>query len=151
MSNSIYVTEKNKKISLAPSREAIRRAALALAMTLGVAGAASYGHDYWANGRYLESTDDAYVKADSTIIAPKVSGYIAQVLVGDNQMVEAGQLLAKIDDRDFKAALNQAHADVAASEAAIRNLDAQIELQKPLIEQQAAEVDAAEANLKFAQ
>jgi len=102
-------------------------------------------------GRYLETTDDAYVKADSTIIAPKVSGYIAEVLVADNEPVKAGQVLARIDDRDFKTALNQAKADVAASEAAIRNLDAQIELQEPLIQQQAAEVDATEANLKFAQ
>ena len=151
MSNAIYITEKNTKISLAPSRQAIRRATLALAITLGIAGTAYYGHDYWTSGRYLVSTDDAYVKADSTIIAPKVSGYVAQVLAGDNQKVEAGQLLAKIDDRDFRTALNQARADVTASEAAIRNLDAQIELQEPLIQQQTAEVDAAEANLKFAQ
>ena len=102
-------------------------------------------------GRYLETTDDAYVKADSTIISPKVSGYIAQVLVGDNQQVKAGQLLARIDDRDFKAALDQAHADVAASEAAVRNLDAQLALQQPIIEQGTADVAAAEAKLKFAQ
>ena len=98
-----------------------------------------------------ESTDDAYVKADSTIISPKVSGYIAQVLVGDNQPVKAGQLLARIDDRDFRTALEQARADVAASEAAVRNLDAQIALQQPIIEQGTADVAAAEANLKFAQ
>ena len=73
------------------------------------------------------------------------------MLVGDNQPVKAGQLLARIDDRDFRTALNQAKADVAASEAAVKNLNAQIELQQPLIQQQAAEVDAAEANLKFAQ
>ena len=75
------------------------------------------------------------MKADSTIIAPKVSGYIAEVLVGDNEPVKAGQMLARIDDRDFRAALDQAQADVAASEAAVRNLDAQIALQQPLIEQ----------------
>ena len=91
------------------------------------------GYDYWTVGRYLESTDDAYVKADSTIIAPKVSGYIAKVLVGDNQTVKAGQVLARIDDRDFRTALDQAQADVAAAEAAISNLDAQIALQQPLI------------------
>jgi len=129
----------------------IRRAALALALLAGTAAGAYYGHDYWITGRYLESTDDAYVKADSTIIAPKVSGYIADVLVNDNEKVAAGQLLARIDDRDFRTALAQAKADVAASEAAVRNLDAQIELQQPVIRQQAAEVDAAEANLKFAQ
>ena len=58
-------------------------------------------------------------------IAPKVSGYIAEVLVSDNEPVKAGQLLARIDDRDFKTALNQAKADVAASEAAVKNLNAQ--------------------------
>jgi membrane fusion protein, multidrug efflux system len=151
MSDFAYVAETKAKISLIPSRRAIKRAALTLAVVLGVAAAADFGHYYLTVGRYLETTDDAYVKADSTIIAPKVSGYIAEVLVGDNEKVKAGQLLARIDDRDFRTALNQAKADVAASEAAIRNLDAQIELQEPLIQQQAAEVDAAEANLKFAQ
>ncbi len=151
MSNAAYVSETDKKISLKPSRQAIKRAAIALALALGVAAASDFGHYYLTTGRYLESTDDAYVKADSTIIAPKVSGYIAEVLVSDNEPVKAGQLLARIDDRDFRTALNQAKADVAASEAAVRNLDAQIELQRPLIQQQSADVDAAEANLKFAQ
>ncbi|MCK1523746.1 MULTISPECIES: HlyD family secretion protein [unclassified Bradyrhizobium] len=134
-----------------PARNTVRRAALALAFLAGTAAVVHYGHDYWVNGRYLETTDDAYVKADSTIIAPKVSGYIAKVLVSDNEKVKAGQLLAKIDDRDFKAALNQARADVAAAEAAVRNLDAQLELQQPIIEQSTADVAAADANLKFAQ
>jgi membrane fusion protein (multidrug efflux system) len=128
----------------------IKRTALALALAVGVAGGTDFGHYYFTTGRYLESTDDAYVKADSTIVAPKVSGYIAEVLVADNQPVKAGQLLARIDDRDFRTALNQAQADVAAADAAVKNLNAQIELQQPLIQQQAAEVDAAEATLKFA-
>jgi membrane fusion protein (multidrug efflux system) len=151
MSILSYAPEQKAKSRLAPSRQAIRRAALAFAAALGVAGATAFGHYYLATGRYLETTDDAYVKADSTIIAPKVSGYIAEVLVADNEPVKVGQLLARIDDRDFKTALNQARADVAAAEAAVKNLDAQIELQQPLIQQQAAEVDATEASLKFAQ
>jgi membrane fusion protein (multidrug efflux system) len=151
MSTASYVSETETKISLRPSQKAVRRAALALALALGVAGAADFGYNYLNTGRYLETTDDAYVKADSTLISPKVSGYIAQVLVGDNQPVKAGQLLARIDDRDFKTALDQAHADVAASEAAVRNLDAQITLQQPIIEQGTADVAAAEANAKFAQ
>jgi membrane fusion protein, multidrug efflux system len=151
MSTTSYVTDTKEKISLHPSRQAIRRAALALAAVLGIAGVADFGYDYLTTGRYLESTDDAYVKADSTIVSPKVSGYIAQVLVGDNQPVKAGQLLADIDDRDFRAALAQAHADVEASEAAVRNLDAQLALQQPIIEQGTADVAAADANLKFAQ
>ncbi|MBR0690105.1 HlyD family secretion protein [Bradyrhizobium manausense] len=151
MSTFSYASEPKTKAQYSPSRQAIRRAALALAAALGVAGATVYGHYYVTAGRYLETTDDAYVKADSTIIAPKVSGYIAEVLVADNEPVQSGQVLARIDDRDFKTALKQAQADVAASEAAVKNLNAQIELQEPLIQQQAAEVDATEANLKFAQ
>jgi membrane fusion protein (multidrug efflux system) len=151
MSTASYVTETKSKIGVKPSRQAIRRTALALAVALGIAGTADFAHYYLTTGRYLVSTDDAYVKADSTIIAPKVSGHIAEVLVSDNEPVKAGQLLARIDDRDFRTALDQARADVAASEAAVKNLDAQIELQQPVIQQQAAEVDAAEANLKFAQ
>lgn len=151
MSNATYVTDKNDKINLRPSLQAVKRAAIGLALALGVAAAGDFGYNYLTTGRYLESTDDAYVKADSTIIAPKVSGYIAQVLVGDNEKVKAGQVLAKIDDRDFKAALGQARADVAAAEASVRNLDAQLELQQPIIEQSTADVAAADANLKFAQ
>ncbi|OAF06422.1 hemolysin D [Bradyrhizobium neotropicale] len=151
MSTLSYASEQDVKTGLRPSRLAIRRAALAFAAALGVAGATTFGHYYVTTGRYLETTDDAYVKADSTIIAPKVSGYIADVLVADNEPVKAGQVLARIDDRDFKTALNQARADVAASEAAVKNLNAQIELQEPLIQQQAAEVDATEATLTFAQ
>ena len=134
-----------------PSRRAVKRAALAVAVALGIAGAADFGYGYLTTGRYLESTDDAYVKADSTIVSPKISGYLAKVLVGDNEKVRAGQLLARIDDRDFVTALNEARADVAGSEAAVRNLDAQIALQQPLIEQGTADVAAAEANLQFAQ
>jgi membrane fusion protein (multidrug efflux system) len=150
MTSLSYAADATTKASLRPSRQAIKRVALALALGLGVAGAADFGHAYLTTGRYLESTDDAYVKADSTIISPRVSGYIAQVLVGDNEPVKSGQLLARIDDRDFRTALQQAQADVAAAEASVRDLDAQLALQQPVIEQQTADVAAADANLKFA-
>jgi len=151
MSTASYTADTKDKISLRPSQKAVKRAALALLVALGIAAAADFGYGYLTTGRYLESTDDAYVKADSTIISPKISGYIAQVLVGDNQPVKAGQLLARIDDRDFRAALDSTRADVDAAEAAVRNLDAQIALQQPVIEQETADVAAAEANLQFAQ
>jgi len=150
MAELTYTADSSTKSGL-PSRRAIKRAALALAMALGIAGAGDFGYGYLTTGRYLESTDDAYVKADSTLVSPKVSGYLAEVLVGDNEKVKAGQLLARIDDRDFRTALNQAHADVAGSEAAVKNLDAQIALQQPVIEQETADIAAAEANLQFAQ
>ena len=153
--NFQQATEIINNYSSAPSRLStrtmLRRAALVIALLAGTATTVYLGHDYWTNGRYLETTDDAYVKTDSTIIAPKVSGYIAKVLVGDNEKVRAGQTLAKIDDRDFKASLDQARADVAAGEAAVRNIDAQLALQQPVIEQSTADVTAADANLKFAQ
>jgi membrane fusion protein (multidrug efflux system) len=151
MADLSYVADLTPKTGLRLPRQAIKRAARGLALALGIAGAADFGYGYLTTGRYLESTDDAYVQADSTIVSPKVSGYIAEVLVGDNQPVKAGQLLARIDDRDFRTALDQAHADVAASEAAVRNLDAQIALQAPVIEQETADVAGAEANLEFAQ
>jgi membrane fusion protein (multidrug efflux system) len=145
-----YAADLNTKTGFRPSRRAIKRTALGLALALGVAGAVDFGYGYLTTGRYLESTDDAYVKADSTIVSPKVSGYLAEVLVGDNQPVKSGQLLARIDDRDFRTALDQAHADVAGSEATVRNLDAQIALQHPIMEQESADIAAAEANLQFA-
>jgi membrane fusion protein (multidrug efflux system) len=151
MAELSYTTDLHTQTRLRPSRQAIKRAGLALAVALGIAGVADFGYGYLTTGRYLESTDDAYVKADSTIVAPRVSGYLAQVLVSDNQPVKSGQLLARIDDRDFRTALNQAHADVAGSQAAVRNLDAQIALQEPVIEQGTADVAAAEATLQFAQ
>src|SRR5262245_56095541 len=104
-----------------PRRNILKRAILVLALLATTAAAGYFGYDYVTVGLYLETTDDAYVKADSTIIAPKVAGYVAQVLVRDNERVKPGQLLARIDDRDYKAALNQAHADVAAAGATVRN------------------------------
>ena len=91
-----------------PLKTVPHRLSRRLVLTLGIAvlliaAAAAYGSYYWVVGRFLESTDDAYVQADSTIIAPKVSGYLSEVLVEDNQPVKAAQPLAKIDDRDYVA------------------------------------------------
>ena len=108
----------------------LRRLLLAGAAVAALAGASWYGWDYWTVGRFLVSTDDAYVRADNTTIAPKVSGYLREVLVGDNEHVKAGQVLARIDDRDFKVALDQARADVAAAEAAVASKQAQLEVQQ---------------------
>jgi membrane fusion protein, multidrug efflux system len=135
----------------APSRGSkIKRAALALALLAGTAAGGCYGYHYWTVGQYLQSTDDAYVKADYTTVAPKVSGYITEVLVEDNVPVKAGQVVARIDDRDFRTAVAEARANVAASEAAIRNLDAQIKLQGSLVEQAEASIAASQAALTFA-
>ncbi|ANM03366.1 EmrA family multidrug resistance transporter protein [Rhizobium phaseoli] len=131
-------------------RRMLKRAVIAAALLAGAAFAGDFGYRYWTVGRFIESTDDAYVKADYTIVAPKVAGYIRQVLVNDNDQVKSGQVLARIDDRDFQAALSQARADVKAAEAAITNIDAQIALQQSVIEQAKATIDASQASLDFA-
>ncbi|MGZ9719977.1 HlyD family secretion protein [Rhizobium miluonense] len=132
-------------------RKLIKRGMLVAALLAGAAFAADFGYYYWMVGRFIESTDDAYVKADYTAIAPKVAGYIKEVLVSDNDTVKAGQVLARIDDRDFQAALSQAKADLKAADAAIANIDAQIVLQQSLIGQAKATEAASQASLDFAQ
>src|ERR1700735_4033295 len=107
-------------------RAGFKRLLMAGAAVAVLAGASWYGWDYWTVGRFLVSTDDAYVKADNTTVAPKVSGYLHEVLVGDNERVTAGQVLARIDQRDFRVSLAQARADVAAARAAIESKQAQL-------------------------
>src|SRR5262245_42313555 len=87
-----------------PSRGALGRAALGALGLAALAAVALGGHRYWTVGRFLESTDDAYVKADYSTIAPKVSGCVLEVRVADNESVLVGQLLARIDDRDLRNA-----------------------------------------------
>ncbi|WP_132958105.1 HlyD family secretion protein [Rhizobium sp. BK251] len=135
-----------------PARRRTGRSLLlgASALVLIAAGA-YYGHDYWTVGRFQVSTDDAYVKADSSTIAPKVSGYISEVLVGDNEAVKAGQPLARIDDRDFRAALDQAKADVAAAEAMLKAKQAALDIQQSTIAAARATVEVDKANETFAE
>ncbi|MGF1757603.1 HlyD family secretion protein [Photobacterium sagamiensis] len=107
---------------------------------------------YWfGHGQYFQSTDNAYLQGDITNISPKVSGYIIQSYVDDNQHVKAGQLLAKIDDRDYTTAKNQANANLAVSAAAIDNLDAQYQLQQTLIRQAKSQIASAQAEHERAQ
>jgi membrane fusion protein (multidrug efflux system) len=106
---------------------------------------------YWLSIRDYESTDDAFVAARSFSVAPKVSGYVTDVAVTDNQHVAAGQYLARIDQRDYKIAVDQAQAQVAAAKANIANIVAQIDSQQAQIEQAKAQLQQAEAQLKFAE
>jgi membrane fusion protein, multidrug efflux system len=106
---------------------------------------------YWLSVRDYESTDDAFIAARSFSIAPKVGGYITDVPVTDNQHVNAGDLLAKVDDRDYRIAVDQAKAQVAVAEANIANITAQIDSQQEQIKQAQAQVDQAKAQLLFAQ
>lgn len=128
----------------------LKRILMASVGAIVLAGTGTYGWYWFETGRFLESTDDAYVKADYTTIAPRVSGYIAEVAVEDNQPVKAGQLLARIDDRDYRTALAQATADVASAEADIRNIEAQLVEQQSVIAQAEAAIISDQAAVKFA-
>jgi membrane fusion protein, multidrug efflux system len=136
-----------------PRRQGQRkRRRLIIAVVIGallLIAAIGFGWYWYTTWRWLESTDDAYTQADNTVISPQISGYVAELLVTDNQAVKAGEVLARIDRRPYQAALDQAQADVASAEANIRNLDAQIALQQSTIDQARADVASAEANLAF--
>jgi membrane fusion protein (multidrug efflux system) len=108
------------------------------------------GLAYWLSVRDYESTDDAFVAARSFSVAPKVSGYVTEIPVTDNQHVNAGDLLARIDDRDYVIAVDQAKAQVSVAEANIDNVQAQIASQHQQVDQARAQVDQAEAQLQFA-
>jgi membrane fusion protein (multidrug efflux system) len=126
----------------APGRKRLIVRAVLLLAALGVAG---FGYHWWSEGRFLEETDDAYIGGNVTVVAPKVAGYIAKLEVTDNQLVHAGDVLARLDDRDYKAALAKADGAVAAAQAALANLDATRELQQAVIGQARAGVAASGA------
>jgi membrane fusion protein (multidrug efflux system) len=143
--------EAVEAIPAAPARGRLRQILIGAAGVAALALGAYYGWNYWTVGRFQVSTDDAYVQADTITIAPKVSGYLNAVLVGDNQTVEAGQVLARIDDRDYRVALEQADADVAAARAAIASKQAAIETQASVIDAARATILVDQANETFAE
>lgn len=109
---------------------------------LGLAGAVILG--YWLlHGRYFQSTDNAYVEADMSTIAPRVSGYVAAVLVQENTAVTAGQPLVRVEDSDYRARVERARAQLEAQRAAGNTLESQVRLQHSVILQ--AEADQASA------
>jgi membrane fusion protein, multidrug efflux system len=124
---------------------------LAGVAVIGLAAAGEFGWNYWTVGRFDVSTDDAYVQADTTVIAPKVSGYLREVLVTDNQPVKAGQPLARIDDRDYAVAVEQAKADVTAAKADVANVEANLDEQQAVIGQARSTVEVDRASLIFTQ
>jgi membrane fusion protein (multidrug efflux system) len=143
----------DQQLSLGTETEAshpLRRVAMIGAGILVVAGLLIWLIYYLLVGQYFVSTDDAYIAANSTIIAPKIAGYVTNVLVNDNQPVTQGQLLLTIDNRDYLTALASAKADVQAAQAAISSDQAQIVLQQAKIAGAAALVEGDKAKLAYA-
>src|SRR6266446_8587640 len=135
------------KTRLRLSRKHLAIVGLALAITLGGVG---YGRYWWSVGRFIESTDDAYAGGNVTAVSPHVAGFVAQILVADNQHVQAGQLLIRLDGRDFQAALDHAQAVAAKEQAALAGLQAKYVLQQAMIRQAEADLSAKAARATFA-
>ncbi|MER9975634.1 MULTISPECIES: HlyD family secretion protein [unclassified Mesorhizobium] len=113
-----------------------------------------YGYDYWTDGRFMITTDDAYVQADTAFISPKISGYVDQVKVTENQQVKAGDPLLIVDDGDYKIAVAQAEAQIATLSKTLDRIDAQTEAARASLKQAQAQKTADQAaadNAKRAQ
>ncbi len=108
------------------------------------------GLNWWTHGRFVQSTDDAYLHADQVTVAPKVSGYVDQVYVAENQTVAPGQPLVRIDARSYQAALAQQSAAIDARRADIALSERQLAQQEAAIDQSRAQLAGAEANAAYA-
>jgi membrane fusion protein (multidrug efflux system) len=130
-------------------RWSLRQLLISLATGLSLILAGLYGDYWWNTGRFLVTTDDAYVDVHSAMISPKVSGYISDVPVNDNQPVKAGEVIARIDPRDYQTALDKARANVAAAQATIDTLTQQIAQQSLTVEQARQQVASDQAALVY--
>jgi len=134
-----------------PRRNKTRRALHASLAALLLASVAGGGYLYWNDVSRYETTDDAFIAARQFAVAPKVAGYITAVPVTDNQHVAAGDVIARIDERDYRTALAQAEAQVAAAQASIENIDAQVAVQQAQVAQGTAQVQQQQASLTYAE
>jgi membrane fusion protein (multidrug efflux system) len=121
-----------------------------IAAVIVIAGGA-YGAYWYRSGRYFVETDDAYTQTDDVVMAAQVSGYVNSLSVTDNQQIRKGQVIAKIDDRTYRAAADQAQADFVSASVNVANAAAQIELQRAVIGQAESDIQSAEAGVTFAQ
>jgi membrane fusion protein, multidrug efflux system len=142
----IRADEDAEAIDAEPVRPRRRRLAL-LGAALLIAGGAGgwFGYHWWTVGRFMVSTDDAYVHADNTTLAAKVPGYVASIYVADNTFVHAGDVVATIDDGDYKLAVDQARAKVATQAATVERIGRQAVAQEANVDQARAQLVSAQA------
>jgi len=128
-----------------PKRRLNRKVLIAAGLLAVLSAGGWYGHYWWTAGRYLVSTDDAYVGAKNTTLSAKVSGYVANVLVEDNAHVRTGDVIAKIDDGDYMLAFESARGKVVTQQATIDRFGKQVGAQQAAIDQAKAQLASAEA------
>lgn len=135
-----------------PSRRRLRLKPILLAIALvGAAGyGAHWGWHWWTDGRFEEATDDAFLQSDKVVVAPKVGGFVADLAVGDNQPVHAGDVLARIDDKDYQVVLAQDEADLEKSKASLEGVGSALIQQQARIVEARADVANTSAALAFA-
>jgi membrane fusion protein, multidrug efflux system len=142
--------EVPQESAASPTRRSKRRMILVVLGIVALVVAGIWLARWWTVGRFIESTDDAYLQADSVTVAPKVSGYVTDVYVGDNATVKAGDPLVKLDTRQYQVALDQAQATIAARAADIQRAQADILQQHANIEQAKAQQQVARVSAQHA-
>ncbi|CAD7030758.1 HlyD family secretion protein [Pseudorhizobium halotolerans] len=135
----------------APEKKKRRSPVLPLILAALLAGTGWYGYGWWTDGRFLISTDDAYIEADIAIVSPKVAGYVEKVNVVENQQVKAGDPLVTLDGRDYQIALERATNAIESARLAVKRIDAQIVGAEAALKQAEAQRGALEAALRGAE
>ncbi len=123
---------------------------LTVALLSGAGYGAHWGLHWWTDGRFQETTDDAFLQSDKVVVAPKVGGFVAALAVGDNQPVRAGDVIARIDDKDYQVVLAQAEADLEKSKASLEGVGSALIQQQARIVEAKADVANMSAALAFA-
>jgi membrane fusion protein (multidrug efflux system) len=135
----------------APAAKKRRNPVLPVILAALVAGAGWYGYGWWTEGRFMVSTEDAYIEGDIAIVSPKVGGYVKSVDVKSNQLVKAGDRLVTLDDGDYRIAVDQAKAQIAVQHLTLDRIDAQTKGAEATLAQANAQKQAAAASLDLAE
>ncbi len=133
-----------------PRRFRLKPVVLTVALLAGAGYGANWGRHWWTDGRFQETTDDAFLQSDKVVVAPKVGGFVAELAVGDNQPVRAGEVLARIDDKDYQVVLAQDEADLEKSKASLEGVGSALIQQQARIVEARADVANTSAALAFA-
>lgn len=134
-----------------PAKKSRKKPVLGAIALLALLGGGYAGYEYWTNGRFMVETDDAYVQADMSLVSSKLQGYVADIPVQANQRVSRGEVLVRIEDGDYRIALEQAQAKLPTLERTLARIDAQVAAAEASVSQAQAQLAASEAALSAAE